>query len=81
MKSSDSSGLSIENTIILYVILPTARSFEISGLVESPTTITLRRQNVAGGDHLVYKITKQPKYGSLDPSDITRVFNLFSKYQ
>ncbi len=76
VKSTDSSTLSVENPIILYVILPTASSFETSGLVGSPTTITLRGQNVAGDD-LVYEITKQPKYGSLDPSDITRVFTYF----
>jgi hypothetical protein len=73
VKTTDSSGLSVENPIILYVVLPTAGSFETSGLVGSSTTITLRGQNVAGGA-LVYQITKQPEYGSLIASDINGVY-------
>jgi hypothetical protein len=73
VKTTDSSGLSVENPIILYVVLPTASSFETSGLVGSSTTITLRGQNVAGGA-LVYQITKQPVYGFLIASDINGVY-------
>jgi hypothetical protein len=64
VKTTDSSGLSVENPILLQVVLPTAGSFETSSLVGSTTTITLRGQNVAGGE-LVYQITRQPAYGSL----------------
>ncbi len=67
-KTTDSSGLSVENPILLDVVIPTAGSFETSGLVGSPSTITLRGQNVSGGA-LVYEITNQPTYGSIVPSD------------
>jgi hypothetical protein len=73
VKSTDSSALSVENPILLYIVIPTANSFETSGLVGSSTTITLRGQNVAGGD-LVYQITKGPEYGSLIASDINGVY-------
>jgi hypothetical protein len=73
VKSTDNSGLSVENPIILYVVLPTAGSFETSGLVGSSTTITLRGQNIIGGA-LVYQITKQPEYGSLTASDRNGVY-------
>jgi len=73
VKTTDSSGLSVENPILLYVILPTAGSFETSGLVGSTTTITLRGQNIAGGA-LVYQIIQQPAYGSLDASGSTVIY-------
>jgi hypothetical protein len=73
VKTTDSSGLSVENPIVLNVVIPTAGSFETSGLVGSSTTITLRGQNVTGGA-LVYEITKQPTYGLLTPSNINGVY-------
>jgi hypothetical protein len=73
VKTTDSYGLSVENPILLHVVIPTAGSFETSGLVGSSTNITLRGQNVAGGA-LVYEITKQPTYGSLDASNINGVY-------
>jgi hypothetical protein len=73
VKTTDSSGLSVENPILLYVVLPTAGSFETSGLVGSTTTITLRGQNVAGGE-LVYQITRQPSYGSITLTPTNSVY-------
>jgi len=64
VKSTDSDGLSVENPIILNVILPIAVSFKISGLVGSSSTITLQGQNITDG-YLIYQITRLPKYGSL----------------
>ena len=64
VKTTDSSKLSIENPIILHVILPIANSFEISGLIGSSSSITLRGQNITGGD-LIYEIVQMPKYGNL----------------
>jgi hypothetical protein len=64
VKVTDSDGLSIENPIILNVVLPIAGSFETSGLIGSSSTITLQGQNITGRD-LIYQITRLPKYGSL----------------
>jgi hypothetical protein len=64
VKSTDSDGLSVENPIILHIILPIAMSFEKSGLVGSSTSITLQGQNITGGN-LLYQIIQLPKYGSL----------------
>ena len=64
VKVTDSDGLSIENPIILHVILPIAGSFETSGLIGSSSSITLQGQNIAGGN-LLYQITQPPKYGIL----------------
>ena len=64
VKTTDSNGLSVENPIILNVVLPIANSFEISGLVGRSCSIILQGQNIAGGN-LIYEIVQQPKYGSL----------------
>ena len=64
VKSTDNNGLSVENPIILNVVLPIAGSFETSGLVGSSSSITLQGQNITGGD-LIYQITRLPKYGLL----------------
>ena len=64
VKSTDSNGLSVENPIILNVILPIAGSFQISGLIGSSTTIQLRGKNITGGS-LLYQITQPPKNGYL----------------
>ena len=64
VKTTDSYKLSIENPIILNIILPIAGSFQISGLIGSSSTIQLRGQNITGGN-LVYQITQPPKYGYL----------------
>jgi len=73
VKSTDSSGLSVENPILLHVVLPTVGSFETSGLIGSTSTITLRGQNTTGGA-LVYQITKQPIYGSIDTTPKNGIF-------
>jgi len=68
VKTTDSSKLSIENPIILYVIRPIAGSFETSGLIGSPSTIQLQGYPISGsGGSLIYQITRQPQYGSLIP--------------
>ena len=73
VRLTDSSELLVENPITLHVVLPTAGSFETSGLVGSPTTIILRGQNVAGGA-LIYEITKHPQFGSLTAANINGVY-------
>jgi hypothetical protein len=64
VKATDSDGLSVENSIILNVILPIAGSFETSGLVGNSSIITLQGQHITGGN-LLYQITQPPKYGLL----------------
>ena len=64
VKTTDRDGLSVENPIIIHVILPIAGSFETSGLVGNLSYITLQGQNITGGN-LIYEITHLPKYGLL----------------
>jgi hypothetical protein len=74
VKSTDSSGLSVENPILLHVVLPTVGSFETSGLVGNTSTIMLRGQNITRGA-LVYEITKQPIYGSIVPTPKNGIYS------
>ena len=56
--------MSVENPIILHVVLPIAGSFETSGLVGNSSAITLQGQNITGGN-LIYEIVQLSKYGLL----------------
>ena len=62
--STDSSGLSVTSRLIIYVVIPIAKSFSISGLIGSPTRITLQGEAVLGSS-LTYQIISNPKYGTL----------------
>jgi hypothetical protein len=72
VKSTDNTGLYVENPILLSVVLPTAVSLEISG-VGNAFQIELKGQSVNGGD-LSFEIIRQPSFGSLVPSNTNGVF-------
>ncbi|NBV14866.1 MAG: hypothetical protein EBS07_12505 [Sphingobacteriia bacterium] len=73
VKSTDNTGLSVENAILLNVVLPTAVSFEISGIIGNDFRIELKGQSVNGGS-LSFEITRQPTSGSLLPSNSNGVY-------
>jgi hypothetical protein len=72
VKSTDNTKLSVEKPILLHIVLPTAVSFEISG-VGNEFRIELKGHSVNGGA-LSFQIIQQPSFGSLTPFNMNGVY-------
>jgi hypothetical protein len=73
VKSTDKSGLSVENSIALQVILPKADSFELSVMVGTENRVVLNGLAINDGQ-ITYQITRQPQYGSFVSTSTNGVY-------